>query len=152
MSLINVALRVRGPRTLTHTVLAVIAVAVGIITGLLAMHSFNSHATAGHHDTVAVGISSEMSDHHLETSSVLAMPASSSYEAGCGMCDDQDAMTWMACVLALFVATILRGRTGPGWRQLALAAVLAATTTRSPARAHALPPPPSLTVLCISRT
>ena len=33
MSLINVAQQVRGPRTLTHTVLAVIAVAVGM--GLL---------------------------------------------------------------------------------------------------------------------
>ena len=74
-SLINVAQQVRGPRTLTHTVLAVIAVAVGIIAGLLAMHSFNSHATtAGHHDTVAVSTQAGASDHHRDASASAVLP------------------------------------------------------------------------------
>ena len=155
MSLINVAQRVRGPRTLTHTVLAVLAVAVGVIAGLLAMHSFNSHATtAGHHDTVAVSTQSEAADQHHNTSEAAAVPDSptAAAAAGCATCGGGDPMTWMACVLALLVATILLGRIGLGWRHSTLIAMLTAASTRWPARAHALPPPPSLTVLCISRT
>ena len=113
MSLINVAQQVRGPRTLTHTVLAVIAVAVGIIAGLLAMHSFNSHATtAGHHDTVAVSTQADVSAHHHDTSEAAAVPDSPTADAGCATCGGGDPMTWMACVLALLVATILLGRIG----------------------------------------
>lgn len=52
-----------------------------------------------------------------------------------------DPMTWMACVLALLVATILLGRIGLGWRHATLIAILTAATMRWPARAHALPPP-----------
>ncbi|WP_256934505.1 DUF6153 family protein [Microbacterium sp. BF1] len=153
MSLINVAQQVRGPRTLTHTVLAVLAVAVGVIAGLLAMHSFNSHATtAGHHDTVAVSTQADVSAHHHDTSEAAAVPDSPTADAGCATCGGTDSMTWMACVLALLVATILLGRIGLGWRHATLIAILTAATTRWPARAHALPPPPSLTVLCISRT
>lgn len=153
MSLINVAHQVRGPRTLTHTVLAVLAVAVGIIAGLLAMHSFNSHATtAGHHDTVAVSTQAAASDHHQDAPAAAVLPDSPQLDAGCATCGGGDAMTWMACVLALLVATILLGRIGLGWRRTSLIAVLTATRPRWPARAHALPPPPSLTVLCISRT
>lgn len=153
MSLINVAQQVRGPRTLTFTVLAVIAVAVGIIAGLLAMHSFNSHATtAGHHDTVAVSTQAGASDHHRDASASAILPDSPQVDAGCATCGGTDSMTWMACVLAPLVATILLGRIGLGWRHSTLIEMLTAATTRWPARAHALPPPPSLTVLCISRT
>lgn len=151
MSLINVAHQVRGPRTLTHTVLAVVAVAVGVIAGLLAMHSFNSHATtAGHHDTVAVSAQAE-SDHH-DASAGGILPAAPTADEGCATCGGGDPMTWMACVLALLVATILLGRIGLGWRHATLSAILTAAITRWPARAHVLAPPPSLTVLCISRT
>jgi len=153
MSLINIAQQVRGPRTLTHTVLAVLAIAVGVIAGLLAMHSFNSHATsASHHDTVAVSAQADASAHHHDTSAAAAVPDSPTADARCATCGGGDPMTWMACVLALLVATILLGRIGLGWRHATLITVLTAATTRWPARAHALPPPPSLTVLCISRT
>ncbi|WP_313366467.1 DUF6153 family protein [Microbacterium sp.] len=153
MSLINVAQQVRGPRTLTHTVVAVLAVAVGVIAGLLAMHSFNSHATtAGHHDTVAVSTQSGAADQHHDTSEAATLQDSPTAAAGCATCGGGDPMTWMACVLALLVATILLRRIGLGWRHTLLVATRAPATTRGPARAHALPPPPSLTVLCISRT
>lgn len=153
MSLINVAQQVRGPRTLTHTVVAVLAVAVGVIAGLLAMHSFNSHATAaGHHDTVAVSTQSGAADQHHDTSEAAALQDSPTAAAGCATCGGGDPMTWMACVLALLVVTILLGWIGLGWRHATLITALVAATTRWPARAHALPPPPSLTVLCISRT
>jgi hypothetical protein len=153
MSLINVAQRVRGPRTLTHTVLAVLAVAVGIIAGLLAMHSFNSHTTsAGHHDTVAVSTQAVVSGHRHEASAAAVGSSAPTQDVGCATCGGGDPMTWMACVLALLVATLLLGRIGLGWRHSALIVVLADATTFWPARAHALPPPPSLTVLCISRT
>ncbi|PVE98289.1 DUF6153 family protein [Microbacterium sp. TPD7012] len=153
MSLIDAGQRVRGQRTLTHTVLAVLAVAVGIIAGLLAMHSFNSHATTvGHHDTVAVSTDAGVSERHHDTSTAAQLPGSPTSDAGCATCESGDSMTWMACVLALLVATILLGRSGLGWRHTPLVAILASVTTRWPARAHALPPAPSLTVLCISRT
>ena len=153
MSLINVAQQVRGQRTLTHTVLAVLAVAVAIIAGLLAMHSFNSHATAaGHHDAVAVSIQSGTPEHHHHASPTALSPAAATTDEECAMCGGGDSMTWMACVLALLVATIALGRVGPSWRRTPLTAIPATTTHHWPARAHALPPPPSLTVLCISRT
>ncbi|WP_208526513.1 DUF6153 family protein [Microbacterium sp. 3H14] len=153
MSLIKVSQQVRGPRTLTHTALAVLAIAVGIIAGLLAMHSFNSHATAaGHHDTVTVSTQAEVSAHHPDASATALVPAAPTQEAGCATCGAGDSMTWMACVLALLVATVLLRRIGLGWRHTLLVATRAPATTRGPARAHALPPPPSLTVLCISRT
>lgn len=154
MSLINVAQRVRGPRTLTHSVLAVLTVAVGIIAGLLAMHSFNSHATAaGHHDTVAVSTASGTPEHHHDDAAPTALsPALPAMDAGCSTCGGSDPLTWMACVLALLVATLLLARVGRGGRQTPLATIAAATTSQWPVRAHSLPPPPSLTVLCISRT
>ncbi|WP_152525921.1 DUF6153 family protein [Microbacterium maritypicum] len=153
MSLINVAQQVRGPRTLTHTVLAVVAIAVGIIAGLLAMHSFNSHATAaGHHDTVAVSTQTGVSASHHDASTSAGIPAAPTQDAGCATCGAGDSMTWMACILALLVATILLRRIGFGWRHTLLVAMVTAAAKRGPARAQALPPPPSLTVLCISRT
>ena len=154
MALIDVAQRVRGPRTLTRTVLATLAVALGIIAGLLAMHTFTSHATpAGHHGTVAVSThAGAEGDHHHDTSDAAALPPSTPVVEGCGTCGGADPMTWMACVLALLVATILLSRIGLARRHAMPIAALTAATTPWPARAHALPPPPSLTVLCISRT
>lgn len=153
MSLISVAQQARGPRTLTHAVLAVLAVSVGIIAGLLAMHSFNSHAAAaGHHDTVAVSAPAAAPEHHDDASPAALPPAAPAAGAGCVTCGGEDPMTWMACVLALLVATILLGRVGLGRRHGPLTMILATTTPQRPARAHSLPPPPSLTVLGISRT
>lgn len=155
MSLIAVAQRVWGSRTLTRNVLTVLIVAVGIIAGLLAMHSFNSHATSvGHHDSVTLSAhTGDMSEQHPAPSTVAVSPGTASQEAGCATCGgDQDAMTWMACVLALLVATILLGRVGLTWRRTPPTMLLAVVMARWPARAYSLPPPPSLTVLCISRT
>lgn len=155
MSLINVAERVRGPRTLTRTVLTVLTVAVAIIAGLLAMHSFNSHATtAGHHDTVAVSTQANAPDHHHDasTASQMPTPTAPAADAGCATCGGGDSMAWMACVLALLVATILLARIRLGLRHMTVASLLSARTAHPPVRAHTLPPPPSLTVLCISRT
>lgn len=153
MSLINVARQVRGPRTLTRAVLAALAISLGIIAGLLAMHSFNSHATtASHHGTVAVSAQSPAAEHHLDAASAALPPSAPATAEGCATCGGGDPMTWMACVLALLVATILFGRVGLGWRHTPLTAIPATTTPQWHARAHDLPPPPSLTVLCISRT
>ncbi len=153
MSLISVARRVRSPRTLTRTVLAVLVVSAAIIAGLLAMHSFNSHATTpGHHDAVAVSSQSQAPGDHHDVSSAVQLPAAPMSDAGCATCGAADPMTWMACVLALLVATILFTRIAVGWRHATVASILAGSTTHPPARAHTLPTPPSLTVLCISRT
>ncbi|KQR48711.1 hypothetical protein AB0O14_09570 [Microbacterium foliorum] len=156
MSLIDVARQVSGPRTLTRAVLAALVISLGIIAGLLAMHSFNSHATtAGHHGTVAVSAQSGASEHHHDAASAASaalLPSSPATTEGCATCGGGDPMTWMACVLALLVATILFRRAGLGWRHTPLTVIPATTTPQWHARAHDLPPPPSLTVLCISRT
>lgn len=153
MSLIDVARQVRGPRTLPRAVLAALVISLGIIAGLLAMHSFNSHATtAGHHGTVAVSTQSGASERQHDAASAALPPSSPATTEGCATCGGGDPMTWMACVLALLVATILFRRAGLGWRHTPLTVIPATTTPQWRARAHDLPPPPSLTVLCISRT
>lgn len=153
MSLIDVARQVRGPRTLTRAVLAALAISVGIIAGLLAMHSFNSHATtAGNHGTVAVSTQSGASEHHHDAASAALQPSAPATTEACATCGGGDPMTWMACVLALLVAAIVFKRAGLGWRHTPLTVIPATTTPQWHARAHDLPPPPSLTVLCISRT
>ena len=151
MSLIAVAGHVRGPRTLTRTLLVLVVVTVGIIAGLLAMHSLNAHpSTTGHADTVAIDTTTPAAAGHHDAA-VAPGPATQDASSGCVDCGDHD-MAWMACVLALLVAVLLLTRPGNGWRTpVAAAGGLTNRTIRWPAQAHALPPP-SLTVLCISRT
>lgn len=126
------------------TVLVVLAVA--LIAGILAMHSFASPAS--HSDmgmptessTAAVG-----SPH--DTAGVFA--ASSPDCVGCG---EDASMTIMWCVLALLTATLLlvasklaKGWVGVAWRHLLTARPILTVV-------GFVPLPPSLTVLCISRT
>ncbi|WP_240606975.1 DUF6153 family protein [Microbacterium sp. Gd 4-13] len=147
MSLIAVAHQVRGTRTLTRTLLLLIAVTVAIIVGLLAMHSLNTHTTAtGHADTVATASDTSAAMDHDQTATT---PEAAEACADCG--SDGPAMSWMACVLALLATALLLLRPTGGWRIISPATVRAGPTAAWPALAHTLPPP-SLTVLCISRT
>lgn len=153
MSLITVAERVRGPRALTRTLLIMVGVSLSIIVGLLAMHSLNSHtAPAGHSETSTVqsATGTDPVSHHDQSG--LATPHEPmTTDAGCAECGDAHSMAWMACVLALLAAVLLVFRP-LGWSRTSVTAHISAPSTTWPANAHTLPPPPSLNVLCISRT
>lgn len=151
MSLIAVAQQVRGPRTLTRTLLLLIAVSAAIIVGLLAMHSLNTHATTtGHGNTASVvGVAADVdSGHDVPAAAAVEAPVDHS---DCADCVGDHAMAWMACVLALLLSVIVLGWLRARWRTPLRETVAHMVRARWPAAAR-FHPPPSLTVLCISRT
>ena len=145
--LTTIARRVHDQRTLTRTLLTVVAVAFSVIFGLLAMHSMNTHTMpSGHSETIAVAPAHADAHPAHASGEAAAMD-----ETGCATCSDDHGMSWMACVLALLIAVVLVTRPPAWWRSL--------TETPGPLLSRfvlrgALYPlrPPSLTVLCISRT
>jgi hypothetical protein len=152
MSLIAVAQQVRGPRTLTRSLLLLVAVTAAIIVGLLAMHSLNTHVTAtGHAGSASLAaVAVDAGSQHDAPASAASAGASADH-VGCAKCGDDHAMAWMACVLALLVSVIVFALVRTGWRTPALDSAVRAAR----ARWHASVPvarPPSLAVLCISRT
>jgi len=144
MSMIALAQRLRpGPRGLGHSVLLLIAVTAAIIVGLLAMHSLNSHTETAAPATAAVhehGTATPGAADHGTT-----QPAT---DGDCADCGGHTSMLAMACVLALLIVSLLLflPRVGITW-----GAALRAGPALI-ARAAVLPRPPSLLVLCISRT
>ena len=140
--MIALAQRLRpGSRGLGHSVLLLIGVAAAIIIGLLAMHSLNSHTETAAHTTAAAAMTHDMGTaEHGDT-----RPAA---EGDCADCGDHTSMLAMACVLALLIVSLLLflPRVGITW-----GAALRAGPTMI-ARATHLPRPPSLLILCISRT
>ena len=140
MSMIALAQRLRpGPRGLGHSLLLLIGVTAAIIVGLLAMHSLNSHAARAE-PTAVVSVHDMNATDHGTT-----QPATGD---DCGDCGGHASMLAMACVLALLIVSVLLflPRVGTTW-----GAALRAGPTLI-ARAAVLPRPPSLLVLCISRT
>lgn len=144
MSMIALAQRLRpGPRGLGNPVLLLIAVTAAIIVGLLAMHSLNSHTETAAPATAAIhehgAITPDVADHGT------AQPTA---DGECADCGGHASMLVMACVLALLIVALLLflPRVGITW-----GAALRAGPTLT-ARATHLPRPPSLLVLCISRT
>ncbi|MET0886568.1 MAG: DUF6153 family protein [Mycetocola sp.] len=130
----------RGPGGLGRSVLLLIGVTAAIIVGLLAMHSLNSHT--GHTEpTVVVSVHDMAATDHGTT-----QPATGD---DCADCGGHTSMLAMTCVLALLVVSLLMllPRRGITW-------------TAAPRRAGpslltwvaTLSKPPSLLVLCISRT
>lgn len=146
--MIALAQRLRpGPRGLGHSLLLLIAVTTAIIVGLLAMHSLNSHAETStpassaihEHGTAGAAVAVAVADHGTPQPST---------DGECVDCGGHTSMLAMTCVLALlFVALLLfLPRVGHTWG----AALRAGPTLIAPSTA--LPRPPSLLVLCISRT
>ena len=144
MSMIALAQRLRpGPRGLGHSVLLLIAITAAIIVGLLAMHSLNSHTETPAPTTAA------MHEHGAADPGVAdhgtTQPAT---DGDCADCGGHASMLAMACVLALLIVSLLLflPRVGITW-----GAALRAGPAMI-ARAAVLARPPSLLVLCISRT
>lgn len=145
MSLIALTDRVHAGRSMARTLLLLIAVTGAIIVGLLAMHSLNAHtATDSSHQTaVTASATTGTGDHHAGTT------AADEACADCG--SGHSNMLAMACVLALLATVLLLVRPGAvmGWLSILprpRPSVVSALFIRPALR------PPSLTVLCISRT
>lgn len=125
---------------------AVVVLAVAVIVGILAMHSFASPAS---HSDIGMSASSSAASvvsHHTEEGvSVAASP-------DCVGCGEETSMALMWCVFVLLAATLLM--TAPklvrGWVGIAPPQF---SITLSQLKSFGLNPrAPSLTVLCISRT
>lgn len=130
-----------------RTVLLSLLAVAALIVGLIAMHSLNLDSS--HY---AAEVASPSGAHHAPASSTtdpvsLASPA---LECGGAGCDPGHAMTFMACILALLVASIAfgvasNGLLGYGSPRRLLQLLLIHLQS-------AIPPPPSLHALSISRT
>lgn len=147
MSLITLANAMHRSRTVTRTLLMLIAITAAIVAGLLAMHSLNTHpADAVHADTVATA-PADTGSHHTDASPAPeGAPVS-----GCADCSGGGDMSWMTCVLALLVTLLVVARFHRGSWQGSTPYTVSLLAAISPARARPLRPP-SLTILCISRT
>ncbi|CAN7547250.1 MULTISPECIES: DUF6153 family protein [Microbacterium] len=130
----------RSPYGLGRSVLLLIALTAALIIGLLAMHAMSSVTS---HTTPAV---TAVSMHEMDTAHGDAIQP---VEEGCADCGGHEAMLAMACVLALLVVSVLflLPRTGLTW-----VAPLRRAGPLMVAGRGALSRPPSLLVLCVSRT
>lgn len=144
MSLIALTDRLYAGRSMARTLLLLIALIAAVIVGLLAMHSLNTHTATetGHQTTVTAPAGAAADDHHADTTATDE-PCP---DCGTGHTD----MLAMACVLALLATLLLLIGPGTALRWLS-------TLARPRPLSTALFPrpdlrPPSLTVLCISRT
>ena len=136
---------IRPRRTLWRNLLLTFAAVVTIVVGLLAMHSLNlehvasssmvsSAESAGHPMTIVGG-----SGAWIVTDDCGGVP-----------CVPEHSMTAMACILALLVSVLLIGmiRVVTAWRPVHKRAA----AHLEPWASLPMSAPPSLHVLCISRT
>lgn len=144
MSLIALSERLHASRHLARTLLMLIAITGAVIIGLLAMHSLNMHATAGHAETHATV-------EHIDPMMAPAVEhTDQNAYTGCADCGTGGAsMLAMACVLALLVTLFVLGRV-TSFRGL-IATLPRPQPTHTWVRAQVFSPP-SLTALCICRT
>lgn len=129
----------RSPYGLGRSVLLLIALTAALIVGLLAMHALSS--PAAHAEPAAAMSVQESGPAHGHDAP--------STDTGCLDCGGHDAMLAMVCVLALLVASLLflLPRAGLCWTVGLGRAGPLFTAGRA-----VLSRPPSLLVLCVSRT
>ncbi|WP_223587364.1 DUF6153 family protein [Microbacterium sp. OVT16B] len=139
-------------RRVVRSALLAVVLATGVIVGLLGMHALDVHGTVH----AAVGAHGPAVGAHAEHGSVsaaalAAAPSSGGAllsSSGCADCDAGGGM-WAACVLALLAGLLLllvpraHRRLHPALSRLLPRELFADA---------AFPRPPSLIVLCISRT
>ncbi|MDF2824673.1 MAG: hypothetical protein K0R68_2081 [Mycobacterium sp.] len=145
MSLIALTDRLNAGRSMARTLLLLIALIAAVIVGLLAMHSLNTHTAGetGHQSTATAPVTTAIDVHHV---------GSTASDEPCADCGTGHAdMLTMACVLALLAAVLLL--VGPRTTALRW---LSTQPRPGPLGAAVFPltllRPPSLSVLCISRT
>lgn len=147
MSLITLQERLSAGRSMARTLLLLLALTGAVILGLLAMHSLNTHGLGSHTEDSTIMLAAAAEPAHEGGHHSAAGPGGPEC-ADCGT-GDTDTMA-MACVLALLVGALLPAcpRHPLGWR---------VAPSRCPVHAvgqviRVEPGPPSLDVLCISRT
>lgn len=130
----------RRPYGLSRSVLLLIALTAALIVGLLAMHALSTPSAHAEPTAAAVSVAASGTAHGHD-----APPA----DDACPGCGEHDAMLAMACVLALLVVSLLLllPRASVTWGVPLGRAGPIAVAGRA-----ALSRPPSLLVLCISRT
>lgn len=147
MMMVTLGTRMRDIRAKrSSSLFLLIAVAAAIIVGLLAMHSFNNHTGPGEPTGQMHHANSAALHNDAAASDGAAQPIA---DGGCSGCGDHTSMIVMTCILAVLAVAllVLRPRRGLVWG----AALLRADPVPA---AHIAAPtrPPSLIVLCISRT
>lgn len=142
MSMIALSQRLRpGSRGLGRTLLLLLGVTAAIIIGLLAMHSLN-----GHVETTAPAAAAMVMHEAGAADDGAAQPAT--YD-DCADCGGHSSMLTMTCVLVLFAVSLLLLIPRMG---AASGAPLRPRPAVRVVRSADLARPPSLDVLCISRT
>lgn len=142
----------RGSHSVFRGVVLGVLLVAAVIVGLLAMHTLNLHGTAAAEAPASMSMAASEPAHasHSPATAAASGDAQSERSVSCAGCsaDDHSGMA-MICVLALLLAMLLLIppgvlRRGPG------------TVLRTPLAevvlARLAPRPPSLHVLCISRT
>ncbi|CAN5431616.1 hypothetical protein BH10ACT4_BH10ACT4_01670 [soil metagenome] len=126
-----------------------LVLASGVIIGLLAMHTIVS--SPGDHGEQVPAMAAEMATPGgavaLATSDTVGMPGTCS-----GMCDPGHAMASMACVLALLFGGLVLFITNSRQWSTYFAATRSRWRAIGPVACLAMPPPPDLNALSISRT
>ncbi len=126
-----------------------LVMAVGVIVGLLAMHTIVS-APGDHHEPVST-MAAEMNTHGGAVAMVI--PTSANTPGSCsGMCDPGHVVANMACVLALLFTGLVLTITASRQWSIFFAPTHSLWRAIPPAACLALPPPPDLNALSISRT
>lgn len=144
MSLIALTERIHTGRSMARTLLLLIAVTGAVIVGLLAMHSLNARtATDADHSTTVTTVVSTGAGDNFAGPTTIDDPCA---DCGSGPSD----MLAMACVLALLAAVLLLLRPGVGVRWLSILPRAEPALMKFLAKPDVRPP--SLAVLCISRT
>ncbi|MEV8339432.1 DUF6153 family protein [Leucobacter sp. NPDC077196] len=140
---------VRDSRSRVRALFKMVAITVGVIAGLLAMHSFNSHLVPARHSATVetqniVGFAHPGADEAASDSDPAGTPSH-----GCMNCTGS--VTWMECALALLLTVALFIGSRLSWRTSVSREGNSARVSRW--KAHIRPlPPPSLEALGISRT
>ena len=129
----------RSPYGMGRSVMLLIALTAALIVGLLAMHSLST--PTAHAEPAATASVHETGAGHSHDAPPL--------DDGCLDCGGHEAMLAMACVLALLAVAVLflLPYAGVAW-----SAVLGRAGPLLVASRTAQSRPPSLLVLCISRT
>ncbi len=145
--LIALRRRLHTGRSMARTLLLSLALIGAVIFGLLAMHSMNTHALSAHAaDSTAV---LAVADPSVHTGGHQALVEAA--EPDCAECGAGDAsMMAIGCILALLVTVLLLARP---MRPMSGRAWVLSVSARAVSRVVRIEPrPPSLEVLCISRT
>lgn len=129
--------------------LLVLAVVGGVLIGLLAMHTISS-ASSEHMATASV-MTADMS--HPGSHGGMVAPSQAESPAECsGMCDPGHIMANMACVLAVLFSVLVFAITASRRWSAFSAALRSRWLAILAVAVEAMPPPPDLNALSISRT